>query len=43
MGFLVLVQHVHYTIDVVSAPVFAYICYWLATKVHAAEEKMELE
>ena len=43
MGFLVLIQHVHYTIDVVSAPVFAYICYWLATKVHAAEEKMELE
>ena len=40
MGILVLVQHVHYTIDVVSAPVFAYLCYWLATKVHAAEEEL---
>jgi hypothetical protein len=43
MGFLVLVQHVHYTIDVVSTPVFAYLCYWLATKVHAAEEKLSTE
>lgn len=42
MGFLVLVQHVHYTIDVVSAPVFAYLCYWLASKVHDAEEKLSL-
>ena len=40
MGFLVLVQHVHYTIDVVSAPVFAYLCYWLATKVNAVEEQL---
>lgn len=42
MGFLVLVQHVHYTIDVVSAPVFAYLCYWLASKVHASQEEEEL-
>lgn len=41
MGFLVLVQHVHYTIDVVSAPVFAYLCYWLASKVHAEEDPEE--
>ena len=43
MGFLVLVQHVHYTIDVVSAPVFAYLCYWLATKVHVTDEELSAD
>lgn len=37
MGFLVLIQHVHFTIDVVSAPIFAYFCYVLATKIYASE------
>ncbi|MGB4775094.1 MAG: phosphatase PAP2-related protein [Daejeonella sp.] len=32
MSILVLVQHVHFTIDVVCAPFFAYICYLIATK-----------
>lgn len=30
LGILLLVQHVHYTIDVLAAPVFTYAVYWLA-------------
>ena len=33
MGLLVLIQHVHFTIDVVCAPFFAYICYVIARRV----------
>jgi hypothetical protein len=33
VGFLVLVQHVHYTLDVVAAPVFTTICYLVARKI----------
>lgn len=43
MGFLVLIQHVHFTIDVFSAPIFAYFCYVLATKIYAAEAGIGVE
>ncbi|WP_188811588.1 phosphatase PAP2-related protein [Hymenobacter cavernae] len=33
IGFLVLVQHAHYTYDVVAAPFFAALSFWLAGKV----------
>jgi hypothetical protein len=33
LGSLLLVQHVHYTIDVITAPLFALACFWLAKKV----------
>ncbi|WP_207426028.1 phosphatase PAP2-related protein [Pedobacter sp. SYSU D00535] len=33
MGIFVLIQHVHFTIDVVTAPVFTYFCYLVAKKI----------
>jgi len=33
VGFLVLVQHVHYTVDVVAAPILTYGCFFVARKL----------
>lgn len=33
VGCMVLVQHVHYSIDVLAAPMFTYACYWLGREI----------
>lgn len=33
ISVMVLVQHVHYTLDILAAPLFAYLCYLLAARV----------
>lgn len=34
VAFLLLIQHVHYSIDIAMAPLFAFINFWLAKKIH---------
>lgn len=43
VGLLVLVQHVHYTYDVVAAPFFAFCCYWLAGRFVQASTQKQTE
>jgi len=33
VGLMVLIQHVHYSIDVLAAPLFTSICYWLGREI----------
>jgi hypothetical protein len=37
VGLLLLIQHVHYTIDVVCAPLFAFGGYWLSKRILASQ------
>jgi hypothetical protein len=32
VGFLLVWQHVHYTVDILGAPFFSYLCYWAFVK-----------
>jgi membrane-associated phospholipid phosphatase len=41
VGCLLLVQHVHYTLDVLGAIVFGYVAYWIARKTIVKPGEME--
>jgi len=38
VGIMLLVQHAHYTIDVLAAPVFAWLAMWASRKIHPINE-----
>jgi PAP2 superfamily C-terminal len=40
VGLLLLLQHVHYTLDVVTAPVFTFGIYWLFSRLQKASEML---
>lgn len=43
MAVFVLIQHVHFTVDVLFAPVFTYMCYVLAVQISSSGSPLEDE
>lgn len=39
VGFMLLVQHAHYSIDVLAAPAFAWLALWVSRKIHRTDPK----
>jgi len=42
IGIMIIFQHVHYTIDVIAAPVFAFICFWVGKRM-ALDDTFEVQ
>ena len=43
VGIMLLIQHAHYTIDVLAAPIFAWLAIFASRKVHGTVEKQVSE
>ncbi len=41
MGIFVLIQHVHFTVDVMFAPIFTYMCYVLSVQIANSGDELE--
>lgn len=39
VGTMLLIQHAHYTIDILAAPLFAWLSIWASRKIHRTIEK----
>jgi PAP2 superfamily C-terminal len=42
VSILLLIQHIHYTVDIACAPFFAFGCYWLSKKITHYSPKLAM-